>query len=138
MSQAPHDSCISCKRPWNEVTQACRARAFKEFKKGDVLPRCEGCQIKSNHTENRKKRKIDNNDDSDHDAEPQQLNGQAGLEEALGTLAFQPGWTSFKAMLSDFQSNTEDMTSCAVRVAAIVADCTGYKFSYVCPQSSGV
>jgi hypothetical protein len=117
-----------CHKSWDIVPRAKRARNSQKGKAGDFLPRCEACNVKANHTENRKKRKQHNDDDMEVEAAPK-LNGRGGLEQALKTLMRTLTWTTFEAQVDDLKMDNETVKECALRIAAIVYDYTGYKFT---------
>jgi hypothetical protein len=131
MSEGDTTACISCKQSWENVPRAFRIRATATAKKGDPLPRCEACQKKSNHTETRKKRKLNEIEDNGADLVPSLIE-KAGLEQALQELAEGP-WTTFEGTVIGFKIDDESVKECALRVAHMVLRCLGYKFTSVIP-----
>jgi hypothetical protein len=58
------------------------------------------------------------------------LNGRDGLEQALKALMRTLTWTTFESQVDDLKVDNEIVKECALRVAAIVYDYTGYKFTW--------
>jgi hypothetical protein len=127
MSDIPSNVCIGCKKPWNEVVQAIRTRKSKDGPAGEPFPRCEGCQAKRNRTGIDKKRKRDDFDDLESSELPK-IKKLAGLAKALHEL-IKNSWTEYAAMLFDFKTEQETYKACALRIAALVRDYTGYQFT---------
>ena len=73
--QKVQNTCYQCKRPWEEIPRAHRTLASKSFEKGELFPRCEGCQTNLSHTQSREKRRGDDTDDSNASVPPQELSG---------------------------------------------------------------
>jgi hypothetical protein len=132
MDLPPLDACITCKKTWEDSPRAFQVRKTKTANKGDPLPRCQACQARRNNTENRKKRKERENDDTDAmGATPLlKLNGSAELEESLSTLSLAQ-WTTFNATIAGLKVQNESEKACALRIAVIVREYTGYKFMFV-------
>lgn len=122
-------TCIGCKQSWESVPRAFRVRATATAKKGDPLPRCEACQKKANHTETRKKRKLDEIEDNDANIAPSLIE-KVRLEQALEELAEGP-WTTFEGTVIGFKIEDESVKECALRVAHLILRCLGYKFTSV-------
>ena len=65
MPKTDDNHCQSCKKSWDEVTRAVRARIRANGSPGDPLPRCADCHDKRNNSGKSGKRKRDVSEGSD-------------------------------------------------------------------------
>jgi hypothetical protein len=136
MPKTDENQCIGCKKPWEEVERAVRARSHPSAQQGEPLPRCVECHGKRRNSGKSGKCKREDSDDLDD--EPQfegdvlSVAGLAGLDLSLMELS-EGTWNTFRAGILKIECDSTGTRALGHRISALIYQHTDYKYMWVAP-----
>jgi hypothetical protein len=132
MPKTDYNHCQGCKKSWDEVTRAVRARIRANGNPGDPLPRCTDCHDKRNNSGKSGKRKRDVSEDSDDDEscmdDMLKVAGLAELDTELQKLA-EADWKEFKAEVTNIDCDSDESKAFGYKISSLIYRHTGYKYT---------